>query len=224
MSSFWSTVLLSFNHLLINTYFKSKLISYSIRNSHNTWQGQSPLIIPITVSSGMTSLISLSINTYGYICLIFNIAAYLSWKWWATSRPAAGGLRPGPVKDALRALAIGPWPAGSAEQTCQQEQAGPPQRLEDVPWPVARDKTSLGRLQQASVDRELGGPRTPVSGTQPASSRPPGRPRPPARGGSCAPWLHALPAAPQLGEAEVARRRRPEAAGVCTLSLDSPAH
>ena len=160
MSSFWSTILLSFNHLLINTYFKSKLISYSIRNSHNTWQGQSSLIIPITVSSGMTSLISLSLNTYGYIYLIFNIEAYLSCKWWATSRPAAEGLRPGPVKDALRALAIGPWPAGSAEQTCQQEQAGPPQRLEDVPWPVARDKTSLGRLQQASVYRELGAPRS----------------------------------------------------------------
>ena len=104
------------------------------------------MIILITVSSGTTSLISLNINIYGYIYLTYNCRLPVL---------PAEGLLPSAVKDALRTLAIGPWPGGSAEQTCEQEQAGPSQWLEGVPWPVARDKTSLGSLKQASVDRQL---------------------------------------------------------------------
>ena len=77
--------------------------------------------------------------------------------------PAEKVPTPAPAKDALRALTQrGHESMYQQNKSVSTDELGPPGRLEGVPRPVAREKTSLGSLKRASVDVDLLAPRSPM--------------------------------------------------------------
>ena len=93
-------------------------------------------------------------NIYGSIYLIYNlIVAYLACHWVGDFQaPPADTAASPPCQGHAACTDRRGHDLGSSRTACDQGRAGPPRRLEGVPWPAARGKTSLGSLKQASVE------------------------------------------------------------------------
>ncbi|XP_060153456.1 phospholipid phosphatase-related protein type 3 isoform X1 [Globicephala melas] len=129
------------------------------------------LVFSFAIAAGVCGLTQITqyrshpVDVYAGFLIGAGIAAYLAchavgnFQAPPAERPAA----PAPAKDALRALTQrGHDSVYQQNKSVSTDELGPPGRLEGVPRPVARDKTSLGSLKRASVDVDLLAPRSPM--------------------------------------------------------------
>ncbi|KAM5189597.1 phospholipid phosphatase-related protein type 3 isoform 2-T2 [Callospermophilus lateralis] len=106
-----------------------------------------------------------AVDVYAGFLIGAGIAAYLACHAVGNFQapPAEKPVAPPPAKDALRALTQrGHDSVYQQNKSVSTDELGPPGRLEGVPRPVAREKTSLGSLKRASVDVDLLAPRSPM--------------------------------------------------------------
>ncbi|XP_051698252.1 phospholipid phosphatase-related protein type 3 [Oryctolagus cuniculus] len=129
------------------------------------------LVFAFAIAAGVCGLTQVTqyrshpVDVYAGFLIGAGIAAYLACHAVGNFRapPAEKPAAPAPAKDALRALTQrGHDSVYQQSKSASTDELGPPGRLEGVPRPVARDKTSLGSLKRASVDADLLAPRSPM--------------------------------------------------------------
>ncbi|XP_062965274.1 phospholipid phosphatase-related protein type 3 isoform X2 [Cynocephalus volans] len=129
------------------------------------------LVFAFAIAAGVCGLTQITqyrshpVDVYAGFLIGAGIAAYLACHAVGNFQvpPAEKPVAPAPTKDALRALTQrGHDSVYQQNKSVSTDELGPPGRLEGVPRPVAREKTSLGSLKRASVDVDLLAPRSPM--------------------------------------------------------------
>ncbi|XP_048666532.1 phospholipid phosphatase-related protein type 3 [Marmota marmota marmota] len=129
------------------------------------------LVFAFAMAAGVCGLTQITqhrshaVDVYAGFLIGAGIAAYLACHAVGNFQapPAEKPAAPPPAKDALRALTQrGHDSVYQQNKSVSTDELGPPGRLEGVPRPVAREKTSLGSLKRASVDVDLLAPRSPM--------------------------------------------------------------
>ncbi|MBZ3876337.1 Lipid phosphate phosphatase-related protein type 3 [Sciurus carolinensis] len=129
------------------------------------------LVFAFAIAAGVCGLTQITqyrshpVDVYAGFLIGAGIAAYLACHAVGNFQapPAEKPMAPPPAKDALRALTQrGHDSVYQQNKSVSTDELGPPGRLEGVPRPVAREKTSLGSLKRASVDVDLLAPRSPM--------------------------------------------------------------
>lgn len=129
------------------------------------------LVFAFAIAAGVCGLTQITqyrshpVDVYAGFLIGAGIAAYLACHAVGNFQapPAEKVPAPAPAKDALRVLTQrGHESMYQQNKSVSTDELGPPGRLEGVPRPVAREKTSLGSLKRASVDVDLLAPRSPM--------------------------------------------------------------
>ncbi|XP_003460927.3 phospholipid phosphatase-related protein type 3 [Cavia porcellus] len=129
------------------------------------------LVFAFAIAAGVCGLTQITqyrshpVDVYAGFLIGAGIAAYLACHAVGNFQapPAEKSAAPVPTKDPLRALTQrGHDSVYQQNKSVSTDELGPPGRLEGVPRPVAREKTSLGSLKRASVDVDLLAPRSPM--------------------------------------------------------------
>ncbi|XP_036280963.1 phospholipid phosphatase-related protein type 3 [Pipistrellus kuhlii] len=154
----------AFAAVYVSMYFNSVI-------SDTTKLLKPSLVFAFAIAAGVCGLTQITqyrshpVDVYAGFLIGAGIAAYLAchavgnFQAPPTEKPTA----PTPAKDALRVLTQrGHDSVYQQNKSVSTDELGPPGRLESVPGPVAREKTSLGSLKRASVDVDLLASRSPM--------------------------------------------------------------
>uniref|UniRef100_A0A4X1VWD7 Phospholipid phosphatase-related protein type 3 n=1 Tax=Sus scrofa TaxID=9823 RepID=A0A4X1VWD7_PIG len=154
----------AFAAVYVSMYFNSVI-------SDTTKLLKPSLVFSFAIAAGVCGLTQITqyrshpVDVYAGFLIGAGIAAYLACHAVGNFQapPSEKPVAPAPAKDALRALTQrGHDSVYQQNKSVSTDELGPPGRLEGVPRPVARDKTSLGSLKRASVDVDLLAPRSPM--------------------------------------------------------------